>query len=208
MADLDLERWKALLCRLGARSGIEMLYDRLRGSYAEAHRTYHTFHHVRDCLAQLDKARHIAEHPFQVEAALWFHDVICDPRAKDNEEQSAWWAECSLRKAGVSCKVALNVSKLILATRHRDVPSDADAALVVDIDLSILGRMASVFDEYERQIRQEYDYLSDAVFRKGRTAILRGFAARKVIYQTQFFRDRYEVPARENLARSICRLGV
>jgi predicted metal-dependent HD superfamily phosphohydrolase len=45
---------------------------------------------------------------------------------------------------------------LILATRHESVPVDADAALLADIDLAVLGQHAPAFDEYEAGVRSEY----------------------------------------------------
>lgn len=78
--------------------------------------------------------------------------------------------------------------------------------LLVDIDLSILGRTPSEFDEYENQIRQEYRWVTEETFRKGRAHILREFIRREFIYQTKFFRERYESQARENLRRSLRQL--
>jgi predicted metal-dependent HD superfamily phosphohydrolase len=50
------------------------------------------------------------------------------------------------------------VRDLILATRHDVSPPGGDAALLVDVDLAILGSPAERFDEYERQVRQEYSW--------------------------------------------------
>jgi predicted metal-dependent HD superfamily phosphohydrolase len=35
---------------------------------------------------------------------------------------------------------------LIIATQHNAPPVDPDAAMLVDIDLSILGQLATIFD--------------------------------------------------------------
>jgi predicted metal-dependent HD superfamily phosphohydrolase len=48
------------------------------------------------------------------------------------------------------------VRAAILATRHRDTEPTDDAALVVDIDLSILGQPALVYREFEHNVRREY----------------------------------------------------
>jgi predicted metal-dependent HD superfamily phosphohydrolase len=41
----------------------------------------------------------------------------------------------------------------------------------------------------------------EPVYRGARAEILAGFQRRRSIYQTDFFRQRYEAPARANLAR-------
>jgi predicted metal-dependent HD superfamily phosphohydrolase len=202
----DLARWVSLLNCLGARCNVEPIFAQLCERYAEPHRAYHTLSHIYACLALFDEASHLAAHPDRVEAALWFHDVVYDPRAIDNEEQSARWAGCRLREAGVPGECALTISDLILVTRHRDVLSCVDAQLVADIDLAILGADRETFDLYERQIRQEYDWVPEGTFCRRRAAVLARFTEREHIYQMPFFRVRYEARARENLARSLSRL--
>ena len=83
------------------------------------------------------------------------------------------------------------------------MPETPDQQLIVDIDLSILGAPLERFFEYERQVRQEYSWVDEAIFRSVRSRILQEFLARPSIYSTMIFRDRLERPARENLKRSI-----
>ena len=98
---------------------------------------------------------------------------------------------------------ATEVRRLILTTRHAETPTDADAMLIVDIDLSILGQPWARFEEYERGIRREYAHVSDEAFRAGRAKVLRGFLGRPRIYSTDWYQERLEERARENLRRSI-----
>ena len=202
----DLTRWSLLWHMLEARRPGELVFDELALAYAEAQRAYHTLEHIHDCLAQFDGASVLAEHPIEVEAALWLHDVVYDPRAADNEERSAEWAENALTRGGVLDAAIARIRGLILATKHRAVPHGQDAALLLDIDLSILGREPASFQRYESQIRQEYSHVPEAAFREGRARILEAFLVRETIYQTALFRERYEARARENLSRSIGRL--
>ena len=50
--------------------------------------------------------------------------------------------------------------------------------------------------------------MPDAAFAAGRAAVLRRFLGRPTTYATQFFQQRYERPARENLERAIGRWGI
>ena len=166
-------------------------------------RAYHTLQHLRECFAQLAPVESCAEHLAEVELALWFHDALYDTRAQDNEERSADWARQALAQAGVPAEVGARVRALVLATRHAALPEVGDAQLLVDVDLSILGAAPVRFDEYERQIRQEYAWVPDAAFRQARANVLRGFLARPRIFGTPWFANRLEAPARANLARSL-----
>jgi predicted metal-dependent HD superfamily phosphohydrolase len=94
-----------------------------------------------------------------------------------------------------------------MATRHKAVPRGTDAEILVDIDLSILGAAPDRFDEYERQVREEYAWVPDFLFRRERKAILKEFLARPQIFSSTHFRGRYEQQARSNLERSLERLG-
>ena len=79
-------------------------------------------------------------------------------------------------------------------------------ALLQDIDLSILGADAELYDRYEGWIRQEYDFVPEAAFRTGRSAVLRSFLGQDVIYHTVELRERLEVSARDNLSRALVEL--
>jgi predicted metal-dependent HD superfamily phosphohydrolase len=112
-----------------------------------------------------------------------------------------------LRAAGAAPASVDRVRALVLATRHDALPADADAALLVDVDLAILGAAPARFAEYEGQVRAEYAHVPPALFARKRGEILRAFAARPAIYATPALRDELEAAARANLARAIAGLG-
>lgn len=200
------ERWATLCTRLGAHGETAHVFQAVVAGYTEPHRQYHTLAHLRDCLEQFDSARALAAQADAVEAALWFHDAIYDTHSPENEERSAQWAERALVAAGVAVEVARYVADLVRVTRHDAQPSGADACLLVDVDLSILGRAPAVFDAYERQIRAEYAWVPEPMFRTGRAGILESLLRRDVIYTTPCFHNRYEAQARANLQRSLAAL--
>ena len=149
----------------------------------------------------------LARRPAEVELALWFHDAVYDPQRKDNEERSADWARASVLAAGCSAEIAGRVAALVLATKSHAAPAgDADAALLLDVDLAILGAAPGRFDEYERQIRAEYAHVPEAEFRARRKQVLQGFVERQRIYATDAFHDALEARARTNLATSLADL--
>lgn len=197
------ERWQRTWSELGAQPPAG-LFDELMARYGEPHRHYHTARHLDECFGQM--SRELAERPAEVELALWFHDAIYQPKRQDNEARSADWARASALAAGVAAGCADRLHALVMATRHEAVPQGRDQQVLVDIDLSILGASAARFEEYERQVREEYAWVPGFVFRSKRKSILRQFLARPTIYSTAPFRERLEAPARANLARSIAQL--
>lgn len=90
-----------------------------------------------------------------------------------------------------------------MATCHSALPESPDAQLLVDVDLSILGALPPRFAEYEEQIRQEYAFVPEDLFRRKRGEILRAFLDRPVIYSTPHFQAALETRARDNLRLAI-----
>ena len=181
----------------------EPLYERLVAAYSEPGRHYHTLQHLGECIAHLAPARTLAEQPPEVELALWFHDAVHDTRRADNEALSAAWARQVAHEANAPTDVAERLHDLVMATRHVGVPSSPDQQLLVDVDLAILGAPPDRFDQYERQVREEYAWVPEADFGPRRRALLAGFLARPVIYRTGHFHALLEARARANLARSM-----
>jgi predicted metal-dependent HD superfamily phosphohydrolase len=204
---LDPARWTELWSRLGARGNGHRVLQQLSAAYAEPARAYHTAAHIRDCLTQLDRSRELTARPDEVEAALWFHDAVYVPGAPDNEERSARMAQAAMVDGQVPQELAHRVAELVRATRHQMIPDAADARLVCDIDLSILGREPEIFDDFERKIRREFAWVPEPAYRSSRSEVLAGFLRRRFIYQTEYFRAWYEASARQNLKRILSELA-
>jgi len=174
--------------------------------YSESHRHYHNLAHLAECLSEFDRAQRLAREPVAVELAIWFHDAVYDTRAADNEERSAQLALEWLSETNAVPALLDAVPRLILATKKHDASLHVDAALLVDVDLSILGQPQDRFSEYETQIRSEYSWVPQQVFCSKRAEILAGFLARSRIYNTDNFFRRFEARARANLQASVRRL--
>ena len=183
------------------------LYSTIVDRYAESQRAYHTLQHIRECFEHFEPARGLAEHPEEIAVAIWFHDAVYDVRAKDSEEQSADLAARLLQAAGAPETSTERIRELIIATKHGEVPVQIDAQLVVDTDLAILGSNPERFDEYERQVRQEYRWIPGLIYRRERRRILQAFLQRPRLYATDHFFELFEEPARANLNASIERLS-
>ena len=198
------KRWNRVVAPL--QPNPQATWQQLASRYSEPHRHYHTLDHVAACLNWLDQYRHLAEDPLSIELALWAHDVIYDPRASDNEARSADWFTQHFAGSTLTDAQRDRVHTLILATIHPHPPTDADMALLQDIDLSILGADIELYDRYEGWIRQEYAFVPEAAFRKGRSAVLRSFLEQDMIYHTAALSERLEASVRNNLNRALEKL--
>ncbi len=202
---LNREQWRELLERLSIPDD-EDTFAQLEDHYLQTIRKYHNDQHIKVCLEQFGRTRRFAEHPDEVEVAIWFHDAIYNPKRSDNESKSAAWAASFLRKHQIDDTITERVKSNILATQHNQVPERLDERLVVDVDLSILGQPPDSYEQFESAIRQEYKWVPSMIFRRKRRAILQSFLDRPSIYSTDWFIAQYEDQARQNLKRAIRKL--
>lgn len=200
MKELRAE-WKKLCAELGVADGIaEGIFSDLCLRYLEPQRHYHGLSHIISCLKEFAFIRTELADRAAVCWALFFHDAVYNPMSFENEERSAELAVFRAMEAGLPSEFQNKVSRLILATKEHGPQKDLDTKAMLDIDLAILGKEALEFSGYEAGIRREYLFVPEGEFRRRRGNILKEFLRKDYIYQTEFFRGRYEVRARENLA--------
>ena len=177
------------------------LWTQLSTLYTEPHRHYHHLGHIASSLAEFDAT---GSNNSLIEGAIWFHDVIYDPKRGDNEAVSiAWFLDAT--SSWLDLEAAAVITRLIEATDFRlPLSDDPDSRLMVDIDLAILSASPEAYDDYCQAIRQEYAHVSAEAFRDGRAKVMAGFLERP-IYRTEWFIGREE-RARENIVRELGRL--
>jgi len=180
-----------------------MTHDDLVAAYTAPNRHYHNLHHIEDCLGLLAGVDGLsaAERDILTQA-IWWHDVVYDPTRSDNEELSAQLAE-----QHVAAEIRDDVGRLIRLTQsHRIEAGDRLGAILISIDLSILGAEPSRYDAYAAAIRREFAHVPDGDYRAGRSAVLRRFAAQPVIFPDPAFARTHDRQSRDNLARELATL--
>lgn len=185
--------------------------ERIWRGLATAHgadgRFYHNLNHIQHALDIANQLQDVAVDFTAVQLALWFHDVVYDPRRSDNEAQSAAYAERVLRPLGVPDAMLTTVSDLILATKSHEAPRpDPNIFVILDADLAILSAPPEQYDAYARAIRQEYSFIPEEQYVVGRTAVLQKFLARSPFYFTDWMRERGETAVYQNLSRELAEL--
>ena len=195
--------WNQLWRDLNAVGDPSTWHRRLIEAHSEKQRHYHNLQHLEECLGELDTVSLLTKQPKIIEMALWFHDAVYDPRSSTNEEDSANLAVACLTTANLTTETVEVVRQLILCTKTHQPGTTPDAALLIDIDLAILGQPAARFKVYEQGIKAEYSWVPEATYAQKRTEILTGFLRRPTIYRTEKLKQKYEATARTNLENAI-----
>jgi predicted metal-dependent HD superfamily phosphohydrolase len=201
--DQRRETWKNLLHGWDVPPiQAERTFEEIAQAYSGPDRFYHTLDHVMDVLATVENLATQANNLNAVKLAAWLHDVIYDTKAPDNEERSAHYAERLCEALAIP--EGHWVATLIRKTITHVAGDQADAQVLIDADLAILGASEPVYRDYAGKIRQEYAWVPEPEYRQGRRRVLETFLARPRIYH---FLGHFEEPARRNLAAEISRLA-
>lgn len=176
-----------------------------RAAYAQAGRHYHDQRHLDECLAQLEQVEGLDERDRRLLSwAILWHDAVYEPGRRDNEQRSAELALLDLTSCGVADEEAAEVARLIrLTERHRVDRGDRLGAIIVSIDLAILGSDPDRYSQYVRDVRREYAHMPDPVWRTGRAKELERMLANDAIYPDADFHDRLEARARRNIGAEL-----
>lgn len=174
-------------------------------AYRRPNRHFHNLEHISDCFLELNEAIQAGVHIDNEEAlrfAIWFHDYVYEGTLSTNEELSAKAAYETALREGYDETFAKLVEHMVLVTKHTDkYPcTTPDEELLCDIDLTSLA--ADDFSAKTELIREEYNHVPEALFRSERKKILATFNKRPRIYRTEYFHNKYDAKARENLTKA------
>ena len=177
-------------------------FSNLIARYDDPSRHYHTLEHLSRGLKVYYQLFNKALPPLEFFAWL-YHDAVYETTRSDNEAQSAAVFMHDAPTLGFSMDDVDQITRFILATD----PSVEPISVLNDIDLAELGAAPDVFDRNTDNIRKEYDWVSEEVWRKGRIAVLTQLLKREKLYITQPFSDKFLQQAQENLKREIAELS-
>jgi len=189
---------------------VSTLFTDVFKRYTAKDRHYHNIRHIyRMCKLWL-KYKNKMSDPDAVFFAIIYHDIIYNPKKKNNEEASAMFFHKLATKKSFKSDLSFltKVRSLIVATKHGDklsvLMSDSkDCAFLLDFDLEILGtEHLDVYDWYKSGVRKEYKMYSNKIYNNGRKSFLEAFLKKEKIYLTKEFKRR-EKRAKINLHNEI-----
>lgn len=189
-----------------SQSKIDALWLEIETSYSENTRYYHTLQHLENLLLQLSDVKGQIQQWETVLFTLYYHDVVYDAQKSDNEEKSAELAVRRMREIGIPQEIIERCKEQILATKSHIISSFADTNYFTDADLSVLGQSREIYSAYHQNIRKEYSIYSDSFYNPGRKNVLNHFLSMERIFKTDFFYDKFEFQAKENLQMELALL--
>ena len=187
---------------------VNNLWQDIAIRYNEAQRAYHSLQHIEQLFAQFEQIKHVLNESHIIALALFYHDVIYAPTRSDNELKSAEYAVEALRPYFSAAQCPYIYALIMMTANHKlaecsNAQKNFDAAYLLDMDLSILGASWSEYEQYAQAVRQEYAHVSNADYSVGRIAVLTGLLAHLKLYLTDYYYDRLEKQARQNIKREI-----
>lgn len=211
------DRWKETCEALTVPADAERkFWDMIETKYSEQQRFYHTLNHISAMLHEFNEVKSKLSRPDLVAIAIFFHDVVYEPKRKDNEEKSAemFLEFSSYFERPENAADVQTVREWILATKRHETEvhrtpgmfGTDDIHYFLDMDMSILGVPNKEYEQYAEGIQKEYSHIPAEEFRKRRVKVLRTFLTIPNIYATELFRNRLEAKARENVQNEIERL--
>lgn len=179
------------------------LWDEILMNYSGKKRHYHNLQHLENLLIQLNEVRVSIENWDAILFALYYHDVVYNTLKSNNEEKSADLAEMRMKQASVSSATIELCKEHILATRSHINSRYTDTDYFTDADLSVLGQSWNEYSLYYSNVRKEYSIYPDLIYNPGRKKVLLQFLQMNRIFKTGYFYNRFELQARQNIAREL-----
>ncbi|MFD4665471.1 HD domain-containing protein [Streptomyces halstedii] len=200
-------RWQdALVAVRGTAFGPDPLpyAEHLLERWGEPQRRYHTTAHLAQVLDHVDTLAGHAADPDVVRLAVWFHDAVYRPDRSENEERSAALAERALPEAGVPDAATAEVARLVrLTVTHDPADGDRDGEVLCDADLAVLASAPREYAAYAAQVREEYGFVPDDLFRAGRADVLRHLLGLPRLFRTPHGAAVWEPKARQNVTTEL-----
>lgn len=201
-------RWSTLLSNKELAAQIPDTYKLLTESflsytYNAKWRHYHTYLHLERMFEEFDKQRGKLKHPECVEFAIFLHDMIHVPGAKNNHIKNARVARAWLRAMSADALTVRRVARLItVATKHPQSPKQrltSDEKYMSDFILYDFSLSYDAVLGQSRDMRREFVNFTDEEFKSIHSDYIMTMM-RDHTYHTKYY-SHYDVYTKENMRR-------
>lgn len=196
------QRWQALASGYCSDSTIiEAYWKDILNRYQEPHRAFHTVNHLQYIFNEL----HTVECTDSMNFSVWYHDIIYKPGSNKNKKNSAIYATAALNHLSVPKNIQHNVKIMIEATQlHHS--EDNQTQLFLDADMAILGSSSAQYSQYLKALKREFNSIPKVLYNRGRKRFIMQTLSAEKIFNSDYFGQRYEQQARENLTNEMARI--
>ncbi|MGG9963991.1 HD domain-containing protein [Ferruginibacter sp. SUN106] len=181
----------------------KQLWQEIEDNYTNKKRHYHTLQHLENLLPLLLQVKDSIKDWNTILFSFYYHDVVYNALKRTNEEKSAEFARIKMQLIGIRQPMIEKCVQQIMATKDHLVSGDTDTNFFTDADLSILGQPWEIYELYFKNVRKEYSLYPDLIYNPGRKKVLQHFLQMERIFKTDFFFNKFELQAKENLQREI-----
>lgn len=139
------------------------IFDDILLKYDESHRFYHNWDHIQYMLDLAEKGDILTD---KLHLAILFHDIVYDPKEKDNEEKSANYFYSFIQDE--------EIKQAILDTKHHK-PSNVLSKQLCYLDLYNLYNDFDVFYDNSMKIFKEYQFVDFKIYKEERKKMLESY---------------------------------
>jgi len=177
----------------------------IEASYSQQSRYYHNLKHLEAMFFELENSTLKVHNLDTLQFSIFYHDIVYNSLKSDNEHQSALLFYKRISNTTFpyleECRTQIELTKAHLKS------DDNNTNILMDLDLSILGKSSNEYQTYRENIRKEYHIFPNFLYGLGRKNVLKSLLSQDAIYKTEFFQQKYEAQARINLKRELSELS-
>lgn len=176
-------------------------------------RKYHNVKHLEIKYKLYGEIKHLILNKEAMEYAIFFSYFEYDPRSLDSDKRNvelfkSFCADCGISLDSNVCKDACDLLSCIgshITEEHKtsNAFGNTDKHYFLDLDMAVLGTDEISYEIYTKQVRGEYDFLAENVYKALRLKVLQTFLQIPNIFSTKVFREKYEEQARRNILKEI-----
>lgn len=205
------------------------VFDEIFSIYSHDNRVYHGIIHIHSFIQRIKELLvlytfdNIEKTTSELFLAAFMHDLYYNPKrhnteipidSKSDEEISADMGIEFLKRINLNEPDSIKrVYELVRLTEKHEVEGDNICPnrmqkVFFDSDMGIIGDSPEKYDEYAKNIWEEYQHISPEVFIKGRIEFLTKLLENKAIFHTEYMNQLYGEQALKNIQREIQMLDI